>query len=280
MEIYDIVSQQASRQLTLRYSTSFGMASRLFDGVVRRHIYNLYGLVRLADEVIDTFQASENGDTKTAGRLLAELEAETYAAIERRYSPNLIVHAFQITANEYAIGRQLIEPFFESMRMDLSAKHYDQKRYEKYIYGSAEVVGLMCLKVFVAGDEAAYAAQAHGAQRLGAAYQKVNFLRDIAADRQELGRSYFPGLGSDDVLTEIAKRTIIKDIEADFVIAMPYVIKLPYEARAAVKLSMNYYQALLGRLKTTPADVIATRRVRLPNSHKLYIAAKSLARSR
>jgi phytoene/squalene synthetase len=278
MELYDQVACQAARQLTLRYSTSFGTASRLLDAAVRSDIYNIYGLVRIADEVVDTYLPDA---TVEAGRqLIDELEQTTYTAMDRAYSSNLIVHAFQLTARRYGIGRELIEPFFASMRADLDKRIYqDRNEYEAYIYGSAEVIGLMCLKVFAAGDTKQYQELRTGARALGSAYQKVNFLRDIAADRQRLGRSYFPEVGQS-ALTETAKAAIIADIEADFKTAEPYIGRLPKNSRAAVTASYRYYRELLGLLKAAPASELEQRRLRIPDSRKLWLAAAVYARQR
>ncbi len=264
MDLYNTVSAATAKLFTEKYSTSFQLASRLFDKTIRPDIYNVYGLVRIADEIVDTYHV------KDAKVLLDDLEKEVYAAIERGYSVNPIVHAFQITANSAGITQELIKPFFASMRTDLGAVRLNQKQYQDYIYGSAEVVGLMCLKVFVAGNQKQYEDLRPGAQRLGAAYQKVNFLRDFAHDSQVLNRSYFPAVDYK-TFNDAAKAKIIKDIEADFAAAEPYVKKLPQNARAAVATSYRYYSELLKALQSASVNDIKTNRIRLPNAKKLAI---------
>ncbi len=269
MELYNDVGYELSERLTLRYSTSFGMSSRLFAATIRRDIYAIYGLVRVADEIVDTYR----GDDK--GMLLDDLENETYQALARGYSTNPIVQAFILTANRYGIAKDLIEPFFASMRMDVTPANYDASQYETYIYGSAEVVGLMCLKVFVNGNGALYDTQAPAARALGAAYQKVNFLRDFAVDVQELGRTYFPGV-TYDTFDETTKATIIADIQRDFAVAERGIADLPMSARKAVRLSYRYYRALLTLLEITPVAEIKQRRIRIAGWRKLllFIAVK------
>lgn len=273
MELYDVVARQAARQLTLRYSTSFGMASRLFGPSIRDDVYAIYGLVRIADELVDSYRGAD------AAGLLRRLEADVYAAIERGFSTDLIIHAFVLSARRYAIGRDLIQPFFASMAMDLQPGRYDRAAYRRYIHGSAEVVGLMCLRVFCNGDQVMYERLAPGAQALGAAFQKVNFLRDLADDRELLGRNYFPEL-QDEELSEDSKAVIIADIEADFTAADPYIGQLPPTARAAVVTSWRYYRELLYRLKATPAAHIRRQRIRVAQGRKLRILAGAAVRRR
>lgn len=271
MELYDSVARQTARSLTLRYSTSFGLASRLFASGIRDDIYAIYGLVRIADEVVDTYGGAD------AGHMLDALEAETYAAMERNYSTDLIVHAFARTARQYGIGRELVAPFFASMRADLQPVAFGRQQYDTYIYGSAEVVGLMCLRVFCTGEDEQYTTLESGARALGAAYQKVNFLRDLAYDRGRLGRNYFPQL-QDHELDESVKQEIISEIEADFTVARGYIDRLPSNARRAVQASYTYYSELLERLRLTPADVIYRQRIRVPDSRKLLLFAKTAVR--
>ena len=205
--------------------------------------------------------------------MLNELEAETYHALERGYSANPIVHAFQDTAHHFDITTVLLKPFFASMRTDLTAKTFTQQQYQDYIYGSAEVVGLMCLKVFCNGNQARYDHLQAGASKLGAAYQKVNFLRDIAQDHTDLGRMYFPGVQFED-FDEAQKTAIIEDIEADFAAALPYMRQLPKGAKSAVLASYRYYNALLIKLKQTPVQTIKTKRVRISNARKVALLLK------
>ena len=222
-------------------------------------------MVRLADEIVDTYR----GDDMAAQ--LDAFEAEVYGACNIGYSSNPVIHAFALTARLYRIDRSLIGPFFTSMRVDVRRTAYDQIAYEEYIYGSAEVIGLMCLKVFCKGDAAQYDTLKDGARALGSAYQKVNFLRDIAADYKELGRLYFPGAVTYDTFNEADKQTIINDIAADFEAAQPSIDQLPTTARDAVRLSRRYYSELLDRIERTPAEALKTTRVRIPNTRKIWL---------
>lgn len=267
MELYTQTSYELSEQLTKRYSTSFSASSQLFAKEIRKYIYAIYGLVRVADEIVDTYRGAD------AGEQLAGLKTELYRALKSGFSANPIVHAFAVTAREYAIGNELIEPFFDSMASDLANTTMTNAEYRQYIYGSAEVVGLMCLKVFTkqTGD---YKTLAPGAQALGAAYQKVNFLRDIKADYKALGRLYFPGVtykGFDDT----AKAAIIADIRHDFATALPALQKLPKNCRGAVTTSYHYYFALLKRLERAPAATLKQRRIRVPDAKKVLLYAKA-----
>ena len=271
MELYDDVSYENSKHLTLRYSTSFGMSSRLFPKAMQKHIYAIYGLVRIADEIVDTYKGAD------AAQLLDDLETITYASINSGYSTNPVVHAFARTAAMYGIDKPLIAPFFASMRMDLHPQTYTPSYYQKYIHGSAEVVGLMCLKVFLGGDQERYAMLRDGAAALGSAYQKVNFLRDMAADYKELGRLYFPGV-TYDAFDEMAKRAIVDDIKQDFTKALPALRQLPVSSRRATMMSYVYYSELLSKLEATPAEVIKTTRIRLPSRRKLTLMVRTLLR--
>jgi 15-cis-phytoene synthase len=273
MELYTDVSYANSRQLTLRYSSSFGISSRLFPLDIRRHIYAIYGLVRIADEIVDTYRGSD------VLFQLNNLEAVTMRAIETGFDANPIVHAFASTARLYAITAELITPFFSSMRMDITPHAYREEQYHDYIYGSAEVVGLMCLRVFCKDDPSKYIALEEGARSLGAAYQKINFLRDLAVDYKELGRVYFPGVTFESFDDE-AKRHIILDIKADLRLAHHAIVRLPKSSRSAVKMSYVYYSELLDRLAVTPVDTIKTSRVRVPSRHKLQLLAKTLIQER
>lgn len=273
MDLYDRVTQAMSMLLTKQYSTSFSSASRLFPTKMRHHIYNIYGLVRLADEVVDSYKG------KDAPKLLKDLEQETYAALNRGYSTNPVVHAFQLTAVQFGIKQDLIEPFFASMLMDTKPQSYSPELYERYIHGSAEVIGLMCLRVFCDGNEKQYGTLAPGAAKLGSAYQKVNFLRDMAADYGELERVYFPSV-SYETFDQQDKMDIIRDITHDFAAAKPYIDKLPMEARRAVLASYRYYLALLHKLEKTPAEVIKQKRIRLPNNRKAMLLLGSAIRKR
>ena len=267
MELYTKTSYVLARRLTLDYSTSFGQSSKLFAKEIRNDIYAIYGLVRVADEIVDTYQG------KNAGRLLKELEAHTMEALKTGFSPNPLVHAFATTAKRYGISRDLIRPFFKSMQMDLKPKTFTPHLYSIYIYGSAEVIGLMCLKVFT-DDRNEYKRLLPQARALGSAYQKVNFLRDMKSDFDERGRVYFPGI-SFDTFNERQKKEIIKDIKQDFAQAKPAIKQLPKNARTAVALSFEFYSELLKKLEHTPADKIKAGRVRLGGTKKLCILLKS-----
>jgi 15-cis-phytoene synthase len=268
MQLYSDVAYKISERLTLAYSTSFGLSSRLFSKNIRMHIYAIYGLVRIADEIVDTYTG------KGQKELLDTLEKETYVAIKSGYSVNPIVHAFALTAQNYNIDKELIAPFFDSMRIDAGYPKYNSEMYEDYIYGSAEVIGLMCLKVFVGGDTSQYKLLEGGARALGSAYQKVNFLRDFKDDYYALGRVYFPGV-SFDSFSDAQKAMIIKDIDKDFKQAERAIIMLPRDARLAVKMSFIYYSELLDILRTSKASYIAKHRVRVSNSKKMILFAKA-----
>ena len=271
MDLYTSTSYKASKLITDSYSTSFGLSIRLFEPALRPHIYAVYGLVRIGDEIVDTYTGADQRE------LLDNLENETKRAIQSGYSTNPVVHAFAQTAKEFNITSALISPFFKSMRMDLTPQKYDQKKYETYIYGSAEVVGLMCLKLFVNNKEE-YAFFEPAAKRLGSAYQKVNFLRDIAADADELNRWYFPN-SSKDTFDEKTKRAIVKDIEQDFLAAKSAIDTLPDASQKAVALSYQYYIGLLNKIKLTPARELLRKRVRLSDAQKgLFLVKAAIKR--
>ncbi len=274
MELYKTVAYTLTKHLTELYSTSFSMSSRLFDASIRPHVYAIYGLVRIADEIVDSFM----GDDDTKLCMLDALEKETYEAIKRGYSPNPIVHAFALTAADYGIDANLITPFFTSMRMDIGSR-YTSERYEEYIYGSAEVVGLMCLAVFCGDNNKQYSALELAARKLGAAYQKVNFLRDFASDYRELGRVYFPSVTFDS-FTEAQKKSIEKDCRADFEAALPYIKKLPHNAKNAVYASYLYYSELLIKISQTPVEVLKTKRIRVSTPRKLWLYSKLHVKAR
>lgn len=269
MDLYTATAYDTSRQLTKAFSTSFSQSSKLFPKRMRAAIYAIYGMVRVADEIVDTYRGED------APEVLTALEQETYLAIERGYSTNPLLHAFAHTARTYAIDESLIAPFFASMRHDLTPPaQLSQAAFETYIHGSAEVVGLMCLKVFCKDDAERYAELEPGAKALGSAYQKVNFLRDIGEDWAVLGRMYFPGLSTLDELTEAKKHAIIADIEQDFALADAAINQLPPEAKKAVRLSYRYYKQLLAKIQHTPAEALHTTRVRLPDYKKLFLLAQ------
>lgn len=267
MDQYTAISYRASKLITNAYSTSFGLSIRLFEASLRPHIYAIYGMVRIADEIVDTHKGTDQAE------LLDAFESEVNTALLTGYSTNPIVQAFAHTARQYSIESDLIAPFFASMRLDLTPQQFDQTLYETYIYGSAEVVGLMCLKVFT-GSKKTYASLEPGAKRLGAAYQKVNFLRDIAADADELGRWYFP-ISSKETFDETAKSLILKDIEKDFAAAKTAIDRLPPSSQKAVRLSYQYYSRLLAKLKETSAEALLKKRVRINTSQKLVLLAST-----
>jgi 15-cis-phytoene synthase len=273
MELYTEVAYENSRHLTLRYSTSFGISSRFFDSSIQPHIYAIYGFVRIADEIVDTYAGHD------AAELLDDLEQRAYTAIKSGYSTDLIVHAFALTARQFDITKELIAPFFDSMRMDLNPRSYTDADYMKYIHGSAEVVGLMCLKVFVKDNPSEYKKLQKGAAALGSAYQKVNFLRDMAADYKNLGRLYFPGM-SFDAFGDNKKVQIISDIKKDFAAAYPALQQLPTGARKATLMSYQYYTALLNKLEKTPAHIIKEKRIRIPAVKKASLLVKTAASMR
>lgn len=264
MDLYSRVSYANAKQLTLSYSTSFGISSRFFAKDVQQHIYAIYGLVRIADEIVDTYKGPDSL------KLLDDLERSTYIAMMTGYSTNPIVHAFALTATNYKIEKKLIHPFFESMRMDLEPQNYTDNDYKKYIHGSAEVVGLMCLKVFCHGNHSRYKELEAGAAALGSAYQKVNFLRDLSADYKELGRLYFPGKTFEQ-FNDTDKREIIDDIKSDFSKALPSLLQLPRSCKKATMMSYVYYMELLKKLESTPASTIKEVRIRVPNRKKILL---------
>jgi phytoene synthase len=272
MKVFHTVSQECSRLTTEEYSTSFSSAIRLLHHDLRTPIYNIYGLVRFADEIVDTF----HGYDKAA--LLAQFKTDTYAAISQGISLNPILHAFQLTVNKYDIDHSLIDAFFRSMEFDLDKSSYDQVGYEEYIYGSAEVVGLMCLYVFCDGDKAHYEELKPHARSLGAAFQKVNFLRDVKADYQQLNRVYFPGVDFNR-FTPVMKRKIEAEIAADFHHAYVGITKLPLKARFGVYLAYKYYLSLFRKIKRMQPERILEERIRIPNYAKAWVAAKAMIRT-
>lgn len=279
LSLYDDVAQQTASLVIRRYSTSFGMASRLLGANVRQDVENVYALVRVADEIVDGGAEEAGLDRLAAGRLLNAYEDETERALEEGYSADLVVHAFARTARSAGFGSELTKPFFASMRADLHETVHDDESFATYVYGSAEVVGLMCLRVFLRG-ETRTAAELEtletGARALGAAFQKVNFLRDLAADSEKLGRSYFPGI---DVsrLTEDEKTRLLDDIDADLAAAAATLPLLPASARRAVALAQRLFAELSRRLRRTPAPELTRTRVRVPDPVKLRIALAAAA---
>jgi phytoene/squalene synthetase len=236
-------------------------------------VFSTYGFVRLADEIVDTF----HGFNKE--RLLADFKKQTYQAIEDGISTNPVLHSFQMAANQFGIGNDLIEPFFNSMEEDLAKTTHDDISYNEYIYGSAEVVGLMCLKIFCKGDDARYISLVPFARSLGAAFQKVNFLRDIKSDVEERGRVYFPNIDFTQ-FTDVKKMDIIHDVKKDFDHALIGIKKLPMGCRLGVYTAYIYYLKLLEKIERTTAEEILQSRIRIPNSQKMVLLAKSYVQER
>ncbi len=279
LSLYDSAADEVAGVVIRRYSTSFGLASRLLGPGIRQHVENIYALVRVADEIVDGGVAEAGLDQAAAGRYLDELEADTNQAMEHGYSANLVVHAFARTAREVGFGRELTEPFFHSMRMDLTDTEHDQASFDTYVYGSAEVVGLMCLRAFL--QEAPPSPEQNermvrGARALGAAFQKVNFLRDLSADVETLGRSYFPGVRVES-FTEEEKHRLLDDIDDDLRMSAAVLPDLPASSRRAVALAQGLFAELAARLRRTPASELVRARVRVPDPVKLRIAASVLA---
>jgi phytoene synthase len=272
INIFHEVSHLCSRITTERYSTSFSSAIRILHADIRGPIYDIYGFVRFADEIVDTFHDFDKA------ALLSEFKKETYTAIERGISLNPILQSFQITVNKFNIDLALVEAFFRSMEFDLSRKGYDQMGYEEYIYGSAEVVGLMCLFVFCDGDKEQYESLKPYARSLGAAFQKVNFLRDVKADFQHLNRIYFPGADFNCFTCEM-KEKIEEDIDKDFKHAYQGIIKLPLKARFGVYLAYKYYLSLFTKIRKVQPQRILEERIRIPNYAKAWVATKAVIRT-
>ncbi|HEV7950814.1 MAG TPA: phytoene/squalene synthase family protein [Glaciihabitans sp.] len=277
LALYDRVAEETASIVIRRYSTSFGLASRLLDSSVRQHVENIYALVRVADEIVDGPAVEAGLDVVQAARALNQLEEETEEAILGGFSANLVVHAFALTARETGFGAELTRPFFESMRTDLSATVHDQESFDLYVYGSAEVVGLMCLAAFLHNKNVSNEQRERfetGARALGAAFQKVNFLRDLAADFQALGRSYFPDVRVES-FTEADKSRLLDDIDADLRVSAAVIPDLPAGSRRAVALAQALFAELAARLRATPSNQLVSARVRVPNPIKLRIAASA-----
>lgn len=264
VQLFHSTSEICSRIVTRKYSTSFSSAIRMLHRDLRTPIFNIYGFVRFADEIVDTFHDHD----KEA--LLEQFRVETYDAISRGISLNPILNSFQRTVNEYNIDLKLVDAFFRSMEMDLEKKCYDCEGYREYIYGSAEVVGLMCLYVFCEGKKELYDQLESPARALGAAFQKVNFLRDIKADYNGMSRVYFPGCDFNN-FTESDKQKIEIDIEADFKAAWQGICKLPFKARFGVYVAYKYYLSLFKKIRKLKPARVLEKRIRIPNYHKALI---------
>lgn len=267
--LFDTVSFKCSKLVTKNYSTSFSLAVYMLSPNIRGAIYSIYGFVRFADEIIDSFHDYDKE------KLINDFEKEYYKAMEMGISLNPILNSFQHTVKQYNITDDLVQAFLKSMKLDLVKSTYNtQTEYEDYIYGSADVVGLMCLKVFVNGKTEKYEQLKHEAMRLGSAFQKVNFLRDLKDDNLVLNRNYFPGVDLN-TFDENSKTAIINEIEEDFRIAYQGIVKLPIEAQFGVYTAFVYYKKLLKKLKKTPYSEIGNSRIRVSNYTKASLLAQS-----
>ncbi|WP_396150173.1 phytoene/squalene synthase family protein [Flavobacterium sp.] len=272
--LFDTVSFACSVKVTKAYSTSFSSAVKMLAPSIRQDIYNIYGFVRFADEIVDSFH-DYNKEV-----LFEKFENELEDAIQNKISLNPILNSFQHTVNKHNISQDLIAAFMKSMKLDLVKQEYKTtEEYHEYIYGSADVVGLMCLMVFVNGDEKRYEELKASAMKLGSAFQKVNFLRDLKADFEGLNRTYFPNTDLNK-LTETSKKEIIEDIEADFKMAYEGILRLPIEAKFGVYTAYRYYKRLLKRLKTTPSTEIKNTRIRVPDYEKAELLARCYVKYR
>ncbi len=262
---YRALSFGMSREVTRHYSTSFYSATQLFSPSVREAVHGIYGFVRLADEIVDSF----HGQDQRA--LLDRFEADYNFAQEQGVSSNPVIHAFLLTVNRYHIDDAYIRAFLASMRADLEKKIYTTRlEADQYIYGSADVVGLMCLRVFCDGNDRLFGELVASAMRLGSAFQKVNFLRDLKQDVVELGRVYFPGFTMEQ-FDEATKQELVRDIETDFAEALKGIRRLPDNSRLAVHIAYQYYMRLLGKIRDTPAGELVSRRIRVPNAEKFRL---------
>lgn len=271
MEQFTEFSYKQSQALTSRYSTSFSLACKLLNKDIRTHIYNIYGLVRVTDELVDTLRPKESAV------ILKNFIDDTNRAVDVGVSLNPIIHAYAQTAREFDLPSELLKAFFISMQMDISKKTYSSEEYKKYIYGSAEVIGLMCLMVFVGGDKKLFNQLRPSAQVLGSAFQKVNFLRDIKADNNELGRMYFPGIKFSK-LTDDQKIFIELEISNDFSKAQKAITQLPQSSRYGVLLALWYYQSLLKKISKTNVSSLKSGRIRVSNYKKSLLLIAVLSR--
>lgn len=272
IKLFHELSNECSKLTTEKYSTSFSGAILLLDQSARKPIYNIYGFVRFADEIVDSFHEYD----KTT--LLSEFKTETFKAIENRISLNPILHSFQQTVHHFNINQELIYAFFNSMETDLHRSVYSQKQFEEYIYGSAEVVGLMCLYVFCEGDKDKFEELEPYAKALGAAFQKINFLRDSKADYQQLNRTYFPGVDFNN-FNRHSKKLIEEDIEKDLDMAYQGIMKLPLAVRYGVYLAYKYYLSLFKKIRKTAADELLEKRIRVPDYEKAFIFLRTGVKS-
>lgn len=269
MKLFNEISFKTSRLITHKYSTSFSLATRLFDSETREAIYSIYGFVRVADEIVDTFHGYDKA------YLLEKFENDYYDAVNLGISTNPVLQSFQTTVKKYDIPNDYVRAFIQSMKADLDVSKYNtREQMNEYVYGSADVVGLMCLKVFCKEDEELFKLLEIPAMKLGSAFQKVNFLRDLKDDTENLGRNYFPELTYTE-LTENVKLLLIEDIENDFEIALQGIKMLPGRSKLAVLIAYYYYQNLLRKIKSTPARTILNSRIRVSNTRKIRTLIKA-----
>lgn len=268
MELFDKSALKSSKVITNLYSTSFSLGIRTLAERYRDPVYAVYGFVRYADEIVDTFYQLDQRE------LFEKFKAETYEAIEKKISLNPVLHAYQLVVNKYHFEKELTAAFLYSMELDLNKSTYDESGYKQYIYGSAEVVGLMCLRIFTEGNEAEYQRLKPFAQKLGAAFQKVNFLRDLKSDFFDRGRIYFPGVDFNH-FTESSKKKIEQDIQNDFDVALAGIRLLPVGARLGVYLAYTYYITLFKKIKRQPAQKIQSARLRISDKYKIMLLAQS-----
>lgn len=279
LALYTRAAERSSAEIIASYSTSFGWATNLLSKDVAVEVRNIYAMVRVADELVDgAADEALNGHHGFSARdLLDQFEAETYKALEAGFSANLVLHAFAVTARKVGITADLVAPFFDSMRMDLEPQVFDQESFEKYVYGSAEVVGLMCLQAFLHGLTLTPKQKADfvkGARALGSAFQKVNFLRDLAADFRVLGRSYFPGV-SIDSFNEAEKQRLVDDINAELSISATCLPNLPKNSRRAVAAAQMFFTELNNQIAKAPADRLISERIRVSNPKKVGILIRA-----
>jgi len=271
MQEYNNLCLELSTIVTHRYSTSFTRGIKTLHSRFHQPVYAIYGFVRLADEIVDTFHEF---DKKT---LFENFTKETWYAIDTKITTNPVLHAFQLIVNKYNIDRELIKAFLHSMEMDLEDRTYDETFYKKYIYGSAEVVGLMCLRIFCEGDKNLYDNLVEPARRLGSAFQKVNFLRDLKSDFQERGRVYFPGVDFSQFNNEVKKK-IEDDIDLDFKAAYPGMMQLPKDVRPGVYTAFIYYRELLNKIQKVPAGKVMQMRIRVPDIEKVILLMRTYSK--
>jgi 15-cis-phytoene synthase len=270
-KIFDDLSHHISKVTTQTYSTSFSLGIKFLDKELRQPIYDIYGFVRFADEIVDSFHGFDKE------KLMADFRRQTFESIEQGVSLNPVLNSFQATVNRFNIPLELIDTFLRSMEMDLDFDKYSQEDYETYILGSAEVVGLMCLKIFVYGNEEEYKRLTPNAMKLGSAFQKINFLRDLKDDYHVLGRTYFPGIDLSRFNDEV-KRAIEEDIERDFHEGYLGILELPKNSRFGVYMAYVYYYKLFMKIKACPANQILNERVRIPNNKKYRLFLSSYVR--